>query len=43
MLSRPDEKPKRGASTTKGNTDVDADELPAWSKALRSGHGELER
>jgi hypothetical protein len=43
MLSRPTEKPKRGASTTKGNTDVDVDELPARSNALRSGDGELER
>jgi hypothetical protein len=43
MLGRPVEKPKRGASAAKGNTDAVADELPARSKALRSGHGELER
>jgi hypothetical protein len=41
MLSRPDEKPRRGASAAAGNTDADVDGLPARSKALRSGHGEL--
>jgi hypothetical protein len=43
MLGRPDGKPRRGASTAAGNTVVDVDELSAWTKALRSGNGELEQ
>jgi hypothetical protein len=43
MLGRPDGKAKRGASTAAGNTVVDVDGLSAWTKALGSGHGELEQ
>src|SRR4051812_10619592 len=43
MLSRPVEKPKRGTRTAKGNTDANANGLPARSKALRSGDGKSER
>ena len=34
---------KRGTRTAKGNTDANANGLPARSKALRSGHGKPAR
>jgi len=37
MSGRPDEKPRRGASTTKGNTDVDVDGFPARSESPEVG------